>query len=1095
MMSLNTKPALTKKSIFLIGILSLIILVSAIQITTFTNSLTEENLTFSGDENISRNLTIYRYANITSAFMNLSGILIDTKTHETFGGEGSFYNIDDNPTRAGILFNLTGVKIDFFGSWIPYGTATPGNLSIVYRNISDDSIIYSKNMGLVVDIVSDNLAYNEYDISDSPLITEPIYILFERTDTSDFIRFYTDTSGGSSPQGEIFDYFTPVTYNATDYTLRTSGDSPMNITFEEGYGYSTNPYIKLNNTNIWSLSDSTLNGTTTNLNKLNDSSTSINITFTGNENQTKYLKILKHANITSATLNLSGFVGGDCYQESANISNQTGTDGNCNLDYNGGYNVYDSYLYINYSKPIRASSSKWKIKHGDDDEYNISILSTCFNMNEIRLRIFSNVTGSYNTISYGECWNGTWNLITTNLTASNGATEGAQSGDYSSNMFDGDWDTHSGWSGSYSPFGLNWYTYPTNYPDVNWTSRIYEEAMYWNFYPTNTSIKINNTDIWNYTGEFNSTVSPNQTNDFSSTLNTYLSGCSANSENYCDVPLLYHSDTAGILQTDNIDIDYNNISKTLNFFSTLNTALSSGSCDGGILSGVNCIIEFIFHSDTSGILEYSNIDINYDPNPLTTLISPEDNDNSPAENTFSCNVSTDVLADLTNITLWIWNSTGIFNNTETKLISGTTNSTEVNITFPSTDTYIWNCLAYNNKSISDWGINRTLYVDIDDPAVNINYPDHNQWSTNSLIYFNYTPSHSTQTVDTCELWGNFTGSWALNQSDYSITEDVINQFNLTLLDTSYLFNVKCNTTETGNSAFHIINHTFFIDTISPVMNNMTIITTTDSTQFNFTSNITDDNLDSCKYSVWTGSTPGTNTSFTCNIETIANAPGFGIFSLYLYATDVAGNQNSQNLAFTTSISEKGGGGGTTTIIIGGEEGQWTMESRTGFSRFDIGMPLGTRRDLFIILKNTGSESRDIKLSCEDISGSVCKYVSFPENPVILPNVKDQETRPPFIITIPKDAELGNFVFNIVGTDDSNRVRKVSVFIEIKESGFFAKLFSRTQGGFPYMIIFLGSWIISLLASMWILGILKAPLRPLISFIVSTTIASVGVIIF
>ncbi len=44
-----------------------------IEINSFNNSLTEENLSFSGDENITRYLRINRYANVTSAYMNLSG--------------------------------------------------------------------------------------------------------------------------------------------------------------------------------------------------------------------------------------------------------------------------------------------------------------------------------------------------------------------------------------------------------------------------------------------------------------------------------------------------------------------------------------------------------------------------------------------------------------------------------------------------------------------------------------------------------------------------------------------------------------------------------------------------------------------------------------------------------------------------------------------------------------------------------------------------------------------------------------------------------------------------------------------------------------
>jgi len=57
---------------------------------------------------------------------------------------------------------------------------------------------------------------------------------------------------------------------------------------------------------------------------------------------------------------------------------------------------------------------------------------------------------------------------------------------------------------------------------------------------------------WNHTGEFNSTYSPNRTANFSSEIQTYLTTCS----NPCQVPFILHSDTAGIIQLDAINITY-----------------------------------------------------------------------------------------------------------------------------------------------------------------------------------------------------------------------------------------------------------------------------------------------------------------------------------------------------------------------------------------------------------------------------------------------------------------------------------------------------------------------------------------------------------
>lgn len=55
--------------------------------------------------------------------------------------------------------------------------------------------------------------------------------------------------------------------------------------------------------------------------------------------------------------------------------------------------------------------------------------------------------------------------------------------------------------------------------------------------------------------------------------------------------------------------DLNN--RTDDFSSILNTALDGGDCTGGTLNGNNCVIPTMFHSDTIGILQYSDIDIEY----------------------------------------------------------------------------------------------------------------------------------------------------------------------------------------------------------------------------------------------------------------------------------------------------------------------------------------------------------------------------------------------------------------------------------------------------------------------------------------------------
>jgi hypothetical protein len=117
-----------------------------------------------------------------------------------------------------------------------------------------------------------------------------------------------------------------------------------------------------------------------------------------------------------------------CYQESANESNQTGIDGNCNLNYGGNYiNNMVNYpykivdgnwgtygfnagvsndLFINYSIPDLAIGALW-VSKDEDSTMNMSIPSSCFNYdsNFLKLKLIG-----YDTLTGSEyyCYNGEW---------------------------------------------------------------------------------------------------------------------------------------------------------------------------------------------------------------------------------------------------------------------------------------------------------------------------------------------------------------------------------------------------------------------------------------------------------------------------------------------------------------------------------------------------------------------------------------------------------------------------------------------------------------------------------------------------------------
>jgi len=652
------------------------------------------------------------------------------------------------------------------------------------------------------------------------------------------------------------------------------------------------------------------------LNTLKYTSTEHNLTFSGNENITRNISINRYVNVTSAYMNLSGY-----YLDNFNLNstiNFYANNASSGITFNGTdyfSSDYGNDRVIQHNKDWSINSS-FQTRYrtlgcsgADYQIYGITYLNGLF----YTIEHMSNVCNSYYGSYIGKYYNN-GSFISYNLIGG-------------INIFNYADITNDGTNLIISlPSSTSYRVYNTSIYSIE-NVTISEDLEYGFSYCNNYYIGANSTYMFRYNSTFDKISNANISSIISLGGSLYC--------NSTDILLLRDINVGvdqlktykNILEINNPYTIINNTNmwnytgvfnksdnKTNDFSSVLNSALNNGKCDctNCSISGSNCTIPITFHSDSNGVLEVSDINITYNPIPNIYLKSPSNASYSSQYNNFTCNTTDEI--ELTNVTLEIWNSTGPFYS-ESKNISGKDNSsTFENINLSVSDTYLWNCLVYNNGSYSNYNENNnTLIVDIDNPIINLNYPTNLLYIKNGTnLQINYTPDHATQTVDTCVLYTNRTGSWLINQTDTSITELTINTFNLNLTDGYYNYGIWCNTTETGNNGVSY-NYTFTIDTILPIMNAMTIKTTANSNQINFTSNITDINLNTCWYSIWDGSTPGTNTTFICNNWTLATAPGFGTYYLHLYANDSAGNENTQNASFITSISSgitSTGGGGT-----------------------------------------------------------------------------------------------------------------------------------------------------------------------------------------
>lgn len=268
-------------------------------------------------------------------------------------------------------------------------------------------------------------------------------------------------------------------------------------------------------------------------NTFNNSLATENITFTGNENFTRWLSVPENTLLTNAFMNLSGYAyinytfNGTVKEWSSDVDATTCLF-NDTLIFDEDWNTYGYMdyisdggcssshymrIYYNYSKPVgyQTDGNIKQIRKLGGGYENVTIPSTCIEAYPDVVSFFLNMRSHGET--YGYCYNGSaWQSI---------------------EFYDN---------------------------DAGYISIVYETAMFWvnNFYPDNTSLFLNNTQIWNHSGEFNSTFSPNKTSNFATTINNYISTATAVA-GYFLVPFLFHSDTAGILEYLNLRFDNDGI--------------------------------------------------------------------------------------------------------------------------------------------------------------------------------------------------------------------------------------------------------------------------------------------------------------------------------------------------------------------------------------------------------------------------------------------------------------------------------------------------------------------------------------------------------
>lgn len=204
------------------------------------------------------------------------------------------------------------------------------------------------------------------------------------------------------------------------------------------------------------------------------------------------------------------------------------------------------------------------------------------------------------------------------------------------------------------------------------------------------------------------------------------------------------------------------------------------------------------------------------------------------------------------------------------------------------------------------------------PAVVLDNPlQSRNFSSQNNIRFNFTATDSDG-IDTCKLYGNWTGTWEVNQTSNSVSSGLQKNFNLlNLSEGTFKWNVWCNDTY-NNQDFALSNQTLTIDLTYPVINITSPIngSTESSSSITTAYSLTEEHPAICRWSKTGGIS---NTTLTCG-SSFTDTFSSGENTVTIYAIDSAGNENSSRVTFIVSTTAPGGGGGqqgeSTIPVIG-----------------------------------------------------------------------------------------------------------------------------------------------------------------------------------
>jgi sporulation protein YlmC with PRC-barrel domain len=452
-------------------------------------------------------------------------------------------------------------------------------------------------------------------------------------------------------------------------------------------------------------------------NRLNDSSGSKNLSFSGNENQTVYITIPKSANITKARLNLTGYLNltGPYAQVYNAFTDEAESDGNrdgsasfLSFGRSGAYNPVDFYALV-YT-PASANISMMELRLGPigADPQTKSIIYDFYiaetndyftgDVTDNNITAYTKVKDQLNVSKEWGADNNVYKNITFDTTYEMLSSKkymiwfkfvygiGGNNANYDV-MFDNDV------TNNYSASNRSIYRESYNYLlEIRLFSGITQNV-------SGVWLEVGNED-GNY--EFNQTekfLTENETEDFSAVLQNYISNvCTANPWENCTIPLTVHSNTSGEIEISDIDIEFTDYwwnTSSIKEATTYRINITPTDTTSNGSSSISANDFTISHNAP-------NLTLNY---PATSY---SDSSSDPVSVIFNCSAEDDY--GLKNISLYITDkSNNSFSLNRTTDVSGVSNTVNWSLNLNNGD-YTWACRAFDLAGNYNYSENRSIKI-------------------------------------------------------------------------------------------------------------------------------------------------------------------------------------------------------------------------------------------------------------------------------------------------------------------------------------------------------------------------------------------------